>query len=173
MLGLFAFFYGTLHFLIYTIADRFAGLDFPDGIVVVETVRNLAASVGEDIYKRPFITIGFTRFMLMLPLAVTSTAGMDPAAGWEALADAASAGVCRRGCRRGALLLAGEGRRLAPARLRGGRRGAAWIPLVLVAHESRVDDPRAATCRPSRVTGLDQRQSSGRRSRPACPATRA
>ena len=33
MTGLFAFFYGTLHFLIYVIADRFAGLDFPDGIV--------------------------------------------------------------------------------------------------------------------------------------------
>ena len=38
-------------------------------------MRNLAASVGEDIYKRPFITIGFTTLMLMLPLAVTSTAG--------------------------------------------------------------------------------------------------
>ena len=33
MAGLFAFFYGTTHFLIYVIADRFAGLDFPDGIV--------------------------------------------------------------------------------------------------------------------------------------------
>ena len=33
MLGLFAFFYGSLHFLTYVIADRFAGLDFPDGIV--------------------------------------------------------------------------------------------------------------------------------------------
>jgi methionine sulfoxide reductase heme-binding subunit len=75
MTGLYAFFYGTLHFLVYTIADRFAGLDFPDGIVSWTTVRNLAASVGEDIYKRPFITIGFTTLMLMLPLAVTSTAG--------------------------------------------------------------------------------------------------
>lgn len=75
MIGLYAFFYGTLHFLVYTIADRFAGLDFPDGIVSWTTARNLAASVGEDIYKRPFITIGFTALMLMLPLAVTSTAG--------------------------------------------------------------------------------------------------
>jgi methionine sulfoxide reductase heme-binding subunit len=75
MLGLFAFFYGTLHFLVYTIADRFAGLEFPDGIASWTTVRNLAASVGEDIYKRPFITIGFTTLMLLLPLAVTSTAG--------------------------------------------------------------------------------------------------
>jgi sulfoxide reductase heme-binding subunit YedZ len=75
MTGLYAFFYGSLHFLVYTIADRFAGLDFPDGIVSWTTVRNLAASVGEDIYKRPFITIGFTTLMLMLPLAVTSTSG--------------------------------------------------------------------------------------------------
>jgi methionine sulfoxide reductase heme-binding subunit len=75
MLGLFTFFYGTLHFLIYVIADRFAGLDFPDGIVAWSTVVNLGRSVGEDIYKRPFITIGFTALMLMLPLAITSTAG--------------------------------------------------------------------------------------------------
>src|SRR6267378_2317521 len=43
MAGLFAFFYGSLHFLIYVIADRFAGLDFPDGIVAWTTVRNLIA----------------------------------------------------------------------------------------------------------------------------------
>ena len=76
MTGLFAFFYGSLHFLTYTIADRFAGLDFPDGIVAWSTARNLAASVAADIYKRPFITIGFTAFILMVPLAATSTAGM-------------------------------------------------------------------------------------------------
>ena len=76
MVGLFAFFYGTLHFLIYVIADRFAGLDFPNGIVAWTTVRNLAKSVGEDIYKRPYITVGFTAFTSMVPLAVTSTAGM-------------------------------------------------------------------------------------------------
>jgi sulfoxide reductase heme-binding subunit YedZ len=75
MAGLFAFFYGTLHFLTYVIADRFAGLDFPDGIVALSTVRNLAKSVGEDIYKRPFITIGFTAWSSMVPLALTSTAG--------------------------------------------------------------------------------------------------
>lgn len=75
MTGLFAFFYGSLHFLTYAIADRFAGLDFPDGIVAWSTARNLAAAVGEDIYKRPFITVGFTAFVLMVPLAITSTAG--------------------------------------------------------------------------------------------------
>jgi sulfoxide reductase heme-binding subunit YedZ len=88
MAGLFAFFYGTLHLLIYTIADRFAALDFPDGIVSWSTVRNLAQSVGADVYKRPFITIGFTAFVLMIPLAVTSTAGMIRRMGgkrWAAL----------------------------------------------------------------------------------------
>jgi sulfoxide reductase heme-binding subunit YedZ len=76
MAGLFAFFYGTLHFLTYVIADRFAGLDFTGGMFVWATARNLAVSVGEDIYKRPFITVGFTAWMTMLPLALTSTAGM-------------------------------------------------------------------------------------------------
>ena len=76
MLGLFAFFYGTLHFLIYVIADRFAGLDFPDGIVAVRTLGDLAVSVAHDIAKRPFITVGFTGWLLMVPLALTSTAGM-------------------------------------------------------------------------------------------------
>jgi len=75
MVGLFAFFYGSLHFLIYVIADRFAGLDFPDGFIAWSTVMNLGKSVAADVYKRPFITIGFTTLMLLLPLAVTSTAG--------------------------------------------------------------------------------------------------
>ena len=88
MAGLYAFFYGTLHFLIYVIADRFAALDFPDGIVAWSTLRNLGASVGADIYKRPFITVGFTTLMLMVPLALTSTAGMIRRLGgkrWQAL----------------------------------------------------------------------------------------
>jgi sulfoxide reductase heme-binding subunit YedZ len=75
MLGLYAFFYGTLHFLTYVIVDRFAGLDFPNGIVAWSTVVNLAKSVGADIYKRPFITVGFTAWLTMMPLAITSTAG--------------------------------------------------------------------------------------------------
>jgi sulfoxide reductase heme-binding subunit YedZ len=88
MAGLFAFFYGTLHLLTYVIADRFAGLDFPDGIVAFSTVRNLTASVAADIYERPFITIGFTAWLTMLPLALTSTAGMIRRLGgkrWQAL----------------------------------------------------------------------------------------
>jgi methionine sulfoxide reductase heme-binding subunit len=75
MMGLFAFFYGTTHFLIYVIADRFAGLDFPNGIVAWTTIVNLAKSVWDDIAKRPYITVGFTALMLMVPLAITSTAG--------------------------------------------------------------------------------------------------
>jgi methionine sulfoxide reductase heme-binding subunit len=76
MAGLFAFFYGTLHFLTYVIADRFAGLDFPNGIVAWTTVVNLAKAIWDDIYKRPFITVGFTAWSTMVPLAATSTAGM-------------------------------------------------------------------------------------------------
>ena len=75
MLGLFAFFYGTVHFLIYLIADRFAGLDFPDGFVAWSTLVNLTASIWQDVAKRPFITVGFIAFVSMIPLALTSTAG--------------------------------------------------------------------------------------------------
>jgi len=88
MLGLFAFFYGTLHFLTYVILDRFASLDFPNGIASWTTARGLVLSIGADIYKRPFITIGFTAFMCMVPLAATSTAGMIRRLGgrrWQAL----------------------------------------------------------------------------------------
>ena len=45
-------------------------------MVAWTTVRNLAKSVGEDVYKRPFITVGFTTWTSMVPLALTSTAGM-------------------------------------------------------------------------------------------------
>ncbi len=89
MTGLFAFFYGSLHFLIYSIADRLLGLiDFPEGVVSRDTATRLAAAIWEDVYKRPFITVGFTALVLMLPLAVTSTAGMIRRLGgkrWQAL----------------------------------------------------------------------------------------
>ena len=88
MIGLFAFFYGSLHLMTYVVADRFAGLDqaagwvdaygaghLPGWALLVSTGRGLAKSIGEDIYKRPFITIGFTAWTTMLPLALTSTAG--------------------------------------------------------------------------------------------------
>lgn len=57
MLGLFAFFYGTLHLLTYVWFDRQFNL----------------ISVVQDVAKRPFILFGMTAFVLMVPLAITST----------------------------------------------------------------------------------------------------
>lgn len=57
MLGLFAFFYILLHFLTYAIIDQ--GLSWQ--III------------EDIIERPYISLGFTALLLLLPLAVTST----------------------------------------------------------------------------------------------------
>ena len=59
MLGLFAFFYGTLHFLTYFVLDH--SLEF--------------SGLWDDVVKRPYITAGFTAFVLLIPLAVTSTQG--------------------------------------------------------------------------------------------------
>jgi sulfoxide reductase heme-binding subunit YedZ len=60
MLGLFAFFYAVVHFTIYLVLDL--ELNF--------------RMLGADIVKRPYITIGFTALLLLLPLALTSTNGM-------------------------------------------------------------------------------------------------
>ncbi|HKQ05834.1 MAG TPA: protein-methionine-sulfoxide reductase heme-binding subunit MsrQ [Blastocatellia bacterium] len=60
MLGLFGFFYAALHLLIYTLLDRSASL----------------RAVIEDVGKRPFITVGMASFVLLVPLAVTSTQKM-------------------------------------------------------------------------------------------------
>jgi sulfoxide reductase heme-binding subunit YedZ len=77
MSGLFAFFYGSLHFLTYSVFDRLLSLiDFPQGVVSWDTATRLTAAIAEDVYMRPYITVGFTAFVLMLPLALTSTAGM-------------------------------------------------------------------------------------------------
>jgi len=59
MIGLFAFFYGCLHLTTYLWLDKF----FAWGEIV------------KDIAKRPFITAGFAAFIVLLPLAITSTAG--------------------------------------------------------------------------------------------------
>ena len=75
MLGLFAFFYGTVHFLIFIVADRLASLGFPS-LVEWQTWKALSVSIGEEILKRPYITVGFTSWVCMLALALTSTAGM-------------------------------------------------------------------------------------------------
>lgn len=60
MLGLFAFFYAALHIISYVWLDQFFMWDL----------------IIEDVYKRPYITVGFTAFMLLIPLALTSTNGM-------------------------------------------------------------------------------------------------
>jgi sulfoxide reductase heme-binding subunit YedZ len=60
MVGLFAFFYGCLHFTTYIWLDQF--FDWH--------------SILHDIPKRPFITVGFASFILMIPLTVTSTKNM-------------------------------------------------------------------------------------------------
>jgi methionine sulfoxide reductase heme-binding subunit len=87
MLGLFAFFYGTVHLLIFVIADRLASLGFPS-ILAWQTIRDLSASIGAEIFKRPYITVGFTAWVFMLALAATSTNGMVRRLGgkrWQAL----------------------------------------------------------------------------------------
>ncbi|MBI3063065.1 MAG: sulfoxide reductase heme-binding subunit YedZ, partial [Deltaproteobacteria bacterium] len=60
MLGLYAFFYAFLHFTTYFWLDQF--FDF--------------AEIVKDVMKRPFITVGFLSFALLIPLALTSTSGM-------------------------------------------------------------------------------------------------
>jgi len=60
LLGLYAFFYACLHFLSYLVLDQF--FDWEE--------------IGRDILKRPYITIGIAAFVLMIPLAVTSTQKM-------------------------------------------------------------------------------------------------
>ena len=87
MLGLFAFFYGTIHLLIFIVADRLASLGFPS-LLLWQTVRDLGASIGGEIAKRPYITVGFTSWVFMLALAATSTSGMVRRMGgkrWQAL----------------------------------------------------------------------------------------
>ena len=61
MLGLFTFFYGLLHFTTYLWFDQFFEV----------------AAIVRDIVRRPFITAGFVAFLLMLPLALTSTQAMQ------------------------------------------------------------------------------------------------
>jgi methionine sulfoxide reductase heme-binding subunit len=60
MLGLFAFFYAALHFLTFLWFDHFFDV----------------AEMLKDVVKRPFITVGFAAFLLLIPLAATSTNGM-------------------------------------------------------------------------------------------------
>jgi sulfoxide reductase heme-binding subunit YedZ len=59
LLGLFAFFYLTLHFLTYLVLDQFFAFSY----------------IAEDILERPYITVGFSAWLILLTLAVTSTRG--------------------------------------------------------------------------------------------------
>ena len=78
LIGLFAFFYASMHFTIYVVTTFFIG-----------GFSNFDASgLWDDLVKRPYITAGFTAFVLMIPLAVTSTAGWIRRLGgkrWNAL----------------------------------------------------------------------------------------
>jgi sulfoxide reductase heme-binding subunit YedZ len=60
MLGLYMFFYGLLHFMTFLWFDHFFDLQ----------------EMWKDVLKRPFITVGFTAFVLLIPLAATSTNAM-------------------------------------------------------------------------------------------------
>ena len=60
MLGLFAFFYGCVHFALWLFLDP---------------KQNTISAIWEDIAKRRYITVGMLAFLAMLPLAITSTAG--------------------------------------------------------------------------------------------------
>jgi len=60
MLGLFMFFYGVLHFMTFLWFDHFFDL----------------AEMWKDVLRRPFITVGFIAFVLLIPLAATSTNAM-------------------------------------------------------------------------------------------------
>ena len=57
MVGLYAFFYGFLHLITYSIFDKSLSI----------------SAIAEDIWQRPFIAVGMASFFLMIPLAVTST----------------------------------------------------------------------------------------------------
>jgi sulfoxide reductase heme-binding subunit YedZ len=71
MLGLFAFFYTLLHFLVWLVLDQ--------GV--------LWSAIVEDIVKRPFITIGFAALLILTAMAATSTNGMRRRLGkrWQQL----------------------------------------------------------------------------------------
>lgn len=61
LIGLYAFFYASLHFAVYLFLDLGSGY---------------WSQIGADILKRPFITVGFTAWLLLLPLALTSNRWM-------------------------------------------------------------------------------------------------
>ena len=76
MIGLFAFFYGTLHVLAYVVFDVFAGVDAADRVRPMLMTTHVVSAIYVDVVQRPFFAIGVAAFVLMVPLAATSTVGM-------------------------------------------------------------------------------------------------
>ncbi len=141
MFGLFAFFYAFLHF------STWIGLD--------QTFNWTA--MWADVMKRPFITVGFTGFVLLIPLALTSTAD-GFVAWWKTLADAASADLCDRCLRRNSLLLVGEIGCSQATRVCFPRRSFAGMEDWLVAHST------------TKTYGAPNDRSPGTSYRRICPA---
>ena len=94
MVGLFAFFYGTLHFLTYIWLDKFFDVH----------------EMMKDIAKRPFITVGFSAFVLMIPPGAYLDRMVHPPLGWQELASPASPDLSDRNLGRNPLLLVGKSR---------------------------------------------------------------
>jgi methionine sulfoxide reductase heme-binding subunit len=76
MMGLFSFFYGTLHLLAYVVFDVFAAVDAADRVRPMHMTTQVLWAIGVDVVRRPFFAIGAAAFVLMVPLAATSTVGM-------------------------------------------------------------------------------------------------
>lgn len=71
MLGLFAFFYGCLHFLTWVLLDKVLSLEALGDLHFASLLQQMAIDIG----KRRFITVGMIGLGLMVPLALTSTKG--------------------------------------------------------------------------------------------------
>ncbi len=137
MLGLFAFFYAMLHFMTFVVLDHF--FDFN--------------AIVKDVMKRPYVTAGFTGFVLLVPLAITSTKGMIRRLGkkWQQLHRliyiAAVAGVIhfywlvkadiRRPVQYGFVLALVLGYRLFASISTGVRRSRTRSPILIKADSSR------------------------------------
>ena len=88
MMGLFAFFYGVLHLVVYFVFDHIAAVSLADRLSPLRLALEATWSASVEIVERPFFAIGFVALVLLVPLAATSTAGMIRTLGgrrWQAL----------------------------------------------------------------------------------------
>jgi methionine sulfoxide reductase heme-binding subunit len=76
MMGLFAFFYAVVHVVAYVLFDRIAALDMADRTDVLVAAGRVLSAIAVDVAQRPFFLVGFMAFVLLVPLAATSTSGM-------------------------------------------------------------------------------------------------